>query len=89
MPNIHFIQLCNREICEFSFSFFCRCKPDSPFCGMCVCFSGWLVCQQDYTKAKELTDLSLSLEKATLTFGVDLDKGKDPGSFLTFLNIVQ
>lgn len=47
----------------------------------------FLVCQQDYTKSKELTDLSLSSEKTTSTFGVDLDKGKDLGIFLTFLFI--
>lgn len=63
-------------------------SPMSLLCNVWL-FSWWLVCQQDYTKAKELTDLSLGSEKTTLTFGVDLDKGEDPGSFLTFLNIVR
>ena len=46
---------------------------------------GWLVCQQDSTNSTEQISMRLGWrmclgpEKTPLTFGVDLNKGKDAG----------
>lgn len=60
---------------------------------MSVClFLCWSVgfCRQDYTKSVELISMKLGQrmglgpERTLLTFGADLDKGMNPGFFLTF-----
>ena len=61
----------------------------TPVCLFIRWLVGWLVCQQDYTKTTECisnetwVDDGIDPESTSLTLGVNLNKGMDPGNFLS------